>query len=274
MDRSILRGASLALLMLSGALAGTPAFAQPAAGPTEQRDVPQPDRRGERPRQVRPNVGTQDFGGILQTSTRPRFIVEAIRMRADDETGFDFAGSDEIVGLFQSQGHGMVTGVYGDMDTGTTRDFRTGQRCLWAAIDPDGVYDHTWACDPAGSAGPIAVTVTLYEDDGSFRAGLTNPTQFCISPAGDDLNQDGCDLRLSSTVIGRSRISLSEADLIGAMPAPGATYTNTLVIDGCSDQATSGGFCAGPSWGTYTFTFQVTRTADQIEQAPRPAVQE
>jgi hypothetical protein len=206
---------------------------------------------------------------ILQASTtRPRYIAEAIRMRADDETGVDILGSDEVIGVFESQGHGMVTGIYGDMDTGDTAQFRTSQRCLWGAIDPDGQFNHTWACDPVGSAGPIAFTVTLYEYDGPVRAFLTN-WEFCLS--GGDLGAAGCQVSPDSTVIGRYRISFSETDLVGAMSAPGDTYTNSFVIDGCSDLVSQGGACAGPSWGTYTFTFQITRTADEVEQAPRPA---
>src|SRR5688572_8863909 len=55
---------------------------------------------------------------------RPRFVVTAVRLHANDETGPDFPGSDEIYLVFgdgaqRKYGH---SSIFGDFDTGETKD--------------------------------------------------------------------------------------------------------------------------------------------------------
>jgi hypothetical protein len=88
------------------------------------------------------------------TMAGPRYKVEAISFRADDESGWDWTGSDEPIWAFHGvSGTGAAVDSaqeFGDVDTGESRTF--GPRCL--------VPDCT-----NGVVGPITVNVALIESD-------------------------------------------------------------------------------------------------------------
>ena len=88
------------------------------------------------------------------TSPVPRYKVEAVSFKADDESGWDWTGSDEPIWAFHGvSGTGAAVDSaqeFGDVDTGETRNF--GPRCL--------VPDCT-----NGVVGPITVNVALVESD-------------------------------------------------------------------------------------------------------------
>jgi hypothetical protein len=203
------------------------------------------------------------------TIAHPRYIVEAISMHAVDETGPDFPGADEIIASFQSEGNGMFTGVYGDFDTNETKALRSGQRCMYAAIDPDNQANHNWSCDPNGRTGPIDFIVTLYEYDGEWR-NFFSPG-FCIGS--NDVGYGNCGIRVRSTVVGSYRKFFSEAELAAALPHPGDSFSATLLIDNCSEAVTVRGETCGystwlPTYAAYTLNYRVTRVADLVAPAP------
>jgi hypothetical protein len=109
----------------------------------------------------------------------PRFIVRAITLRADNETGPDWPGSDEIYAIFTLRPLDDVadapdffarTSVFEDFDTGERRSFRTLQTCLNSAV-PTETGSHgmasAWDCHPQGDFGPLRFSVKLYEEDAS-----------------------------------------------------------------------------------------------------------
>jgi hypothetical protein len=146
-----------------------------------------------------------------------------------NETGWDILGSDEIIVRYLADRQSRFTGVYGSVDTGDTHTFRSQQRCMTRAIDPDGTYNHTWACDPAGTSGPISFGIEFFELDGFLRGLLLEPTRFCISAGSDDLHST-CDRRLQSLFLARAQTTYSEAEPAAAMPAPGASVTRMVPI--------------------------------------------
>ena len=84
----------------------------------------------------------------------PRYKVEAVSFRADDESGLDFTGSDEPLWAFNGVGgDGVVSSAareFGDVDSGETHLFYN----LCVVTD---CY--------AGVEGPISLQVTLIETD-------------------------------------------------------------------------------------------------------------
>lgn len=107
----------------------------------------------------------------------PRFIVRATNLYANNETGPDWPGSDEIYvvlslwhpdELADSAGFSARTSVFEDFDTGERKSFRETQNCLTAALqDQQGSHGMTsaWHCHPGGDIGPLQFTVRLYEED-------------------------------------------------------------------------------------------------------------
>jgi hypothetical protein len=84
----------------------------------------------------------RDYGsGILRavapnrTPPNPRYTIKAMRFRCNNETGTDWWGSDEPFWLFGSVGLGVAvttrSQVFGDVDTGESRNFATSEGCIW-----------------------------------------------------------------------------------------------------------------------------------------------
>lgn len=216
-------------------------------------------------------TATQPRTSDLPLTRRPRYIFEANRMYVLDETGIDWPGSDEVVARFQSGDNTIFTGVYGDMDTGDTKLFRSGQQCITPAIDPDNLSNTTWGCDQKGVAGPVTFTLTLYEYDGVLRGLLTNPTQFCIS--GSDIRLARCDVPLQSTAIGRYRVSYTEADLALKRLRQGESKYEWFLLDKCSEAVTVRNEVCGystwmPSYAAYRLMIKITRMPDEIVTPP------
>ena len=204
--------------------------------------------------------------------SQPRFTVEAIGLKAVDETGFDFFGSDEIVARFTGNDQQMFTRAYGSMDRGENHAVRGRERCIYPAIDPDGIYNHMWSCRPGGGPAPVTVTIDLYEYDGLVRGLLTNPLSFCLSGDNDILSS--CDpARYSSTSIGSYRLTFTAAQLVAAMPNSGMSISRTLRVDNCSRTVTiDNGACAYWSWlpnyAAYDVTIRVTRQPNVRVEPP------
>jgi hypothetical protein len=111
----------------------------------------------------------------MQPAAAPRFLVRATTLYANDETGPDWPGSDEIYVVFQLQhpdrmadsaGFTARTSVFGDFDTGELRTFRDTQNCLTSALQDDTQGEvSAWHCHPQGDFGPLQFTVRIYEED-------------------------------------------------------------------------------------------------------------
>ena len=160
---------------------------------------------------------------------RGRYVVEAINFKALNETGVDFLGSDEIVARFAIGDKMMFSGIYGGVDTGETHQLRSGQQCIYPAIDPDATFNHRWTCNARGASGPINFQITLYEFDGVLRGMLTNPLQFCLH-GGTDVMTGCTERQLQSTTIGSGYVEMTEAELAEAMPTVGASVERAVPI--------------------------------------------
>lgn len=69
------------------------------------------------------------------TPPNPKYTIKATKFRCNDETGFDFTGSDEPYWIFGSLGAGTavttLSQTFGDVDTGDSRNFAANEGCIW-----------------------------------------------------------------------------------------------------------------------------------------------
>lgn len=222
----------------------------------------------ERPPHARPDASV----GVLGETRTPRFVVQAIRFHANDETGSTNLGADEIIGVFSTGQYFLVTARYNDIDAGESRGFVPEQRCIYPAVDPDSLRNFAWGCRAEGGPGPLVFTITLREHDGEFPLGLgSHCTGGALAPFTSDVMRSGtrtpCEVQdAASSVIGRFHVSMSVADLVAAMPARGRFVEQEVLLGGpCPPQPP---LCNGASDGEYTIVFRITRTADLVERTP------
>jgi hypothetical protein len=107
-----------------------------------------------------------------------RYSINATTLYANDETGPDWPGSDEVFAVFTvsppdglagAQGFTARTAVFRDFDTGERKSFDGSQDCLAGAVASQRRSDGTasaWFCHPWGVTGPVQVRVRLFEQDG------------------------------------------------------------------------------------------------------------
>ena len=117
--------------------------------------------------------------GVLQQAAppAPRYIVRATTLYANDETGPDWPGSDEIYATFVlrrpdrlgSEEFYARTSVFGDFDTGETKRFREWENCLTSVMPAAAQLGRSpvraWDCHPDGDRINLRFTVQLYEED-------------------------------------------------------------------------------------------------------------
>lgn len=202
------------------------------------------------------NVGQEGYtfqrgavAALTDEVRTPRFQVRLISFTANDETGPDWSGSDEIYAVYETANYRAATSVYGDIDTGDTQRINLRHNCAVGALDPDGLRNQRWRCDIAGVPGPIEFSISLYETDGNspFRSGA------CLAGGTTDLaprNATQCSLESRQRVFHHQR-TFTEQALLTLLPEP--NQQREFVVDG--DQ--------------YTITFRVDRKADVVTQADR-----
>ena len=118
----------------------------------------------------------------MQQAPRPpappaRYMVRATTLHANDETGPDWPGSDEIYAVFVLRRPDRVggdeffarTSTFEDFDTGETKHFRTGENCLTSVMPATSQLGHSpvrsWDCQPNGDRINLQFRVKLYEED-------------------------------------------------------------------------------------------------------------
>lgn len=172
-----------------------------------------------------------------ERTSQPRFIVTAERLYANDETGRDWPGSDEIYLVFgdpasDSFGH---SAILGDFDTGETRNFAAGHWCLAPLFEPVRHQNGAlvgWQCQSQGIGGPFSFVVQLYESDSAWTPHACLPDDL---PPGVECQDD---------LVGARTVSYSREELIAAMPNIGDEVAESVRLGG------------------YTFTWRVRRIAD------------
>ena len=166
----------------------------------------------------------------------PQFVARAVRFKAVDETGyFDWTGSDEVHGAFVdfNANKEHTTSVYGDVDSGDTVSFGPSDNCL--APQPN--------CNRGAKS--LSFGIALWEKDwtlteaffGGCLPGLVNG-----HPWYDDGICPGDDL------IGRANVSLSQMQLLAALPTVGDVVERLVRLTGGD--------------GTYDVTYRLTRLPD------------
>ncbi len=120
--------------------------------------------------QVQPGV----FQQVLPEAAPARYIVRATTLYANDETGRDWPGSDEIYAEFVLRTPDRVGGdeffarttVFGDFDTGETKHFREGENCLTSAVPATSQRpSRFWDCHANGDRINLTFRVKLFEED-------------------------------------------------------------------------------------------------------------
>jgi len=96
-----------------------------------------------------------------------RYKIEAMRFKARDETGFDWAGSDEVmVNTSDSKGW-TVSDEIGGIDSGDTHSFDPAKSCIVAVRPGTVVLGKSSVCDDVGESAPLGFAVEFWEKDWS-----------------------------------------------------------------------------------------------------------
>jgi hypothetical protein len=178
-------------------------------------------------------VGERSAGTVRSQTQpvpgQPRFVVEAHGFKADDESGYDRWGSDEVFGVFwENRGHISATSVYGNIDSGDFQRFGNRERCIHpqqvlhgssSIYSPLQAPGDAWTCSERGAPGPINLQVRLYEDDDDHWPEF--------NPYHPNLHLDEDD-----DLIGWARRDLSAALLAASMPRVGDTVQIWIPLGG------------------------------------------
>jgi hypothetical protein len=258
------RVAGLSAVVLAAMVPATMAAARPPVGddppvpPTLPEPEPAPDPIPEPEPDPTPPAPTPTPGPGVPRS-EPRFVVQAIRIHANDESGIDAVGSDEVYAVWLADGVMAASELFGDVDTGDSRSFGVTERCM-LPIEPITINGHpselasengdTWRCVQAGHAAPVQFNVRLWESDSDwefwewacFRRDGNLPPANCP----DDL-------------IGEFDQTFNENELLFALPQPGMWFEATKTLGSACGNNVCG---PGPTGPEYTFTYRVTRMSD------------
>ena len=183
----------------------------------------------------------------LSPGALARFKVEPVSFHAIDETGWtDRPGSDEVYVAIHIPARKIatVTQVFGDVDTGVTKDIPSDQSCILPIAGVTGPKSLSgnagdrWSCSPDGAPGPFSFTVWLWEHDGCFIFDCYHPAW---APGDEPVR-----LNIVDDLIGKHTVNKSMEELL-AMQVGQSKEENSLV---------SGGD------GIYQFNWRITRLPD------------
>jgi len=187
---------------------------------------------------------------------QPMFMVEALGFKAVDETGWDWAGSDEIYAIWKSNKL-VATLIVENVDSGDSFDFDQTQSCIYPisanALWIDGRYGGVgsegegsgWVCKGEGGPGPIKFSATFYDDDNMY------PSNICF--------QDSTISDCEDTFVGKYIGTWSNEELRDGWPAPGTVQNFTVRLNPCKGPA----ICGDRDFPDYNFHFRITRMADK-----------
>ncbi len=203
-----IRTASLAAALSLAALGGAPATAQP--------------ERREEPRYI--------------TITLPQFVVHAVSFTADDETGYDWAGSDEVHAAFADFNpvSETATSEYDHVNAGETIAFIAPDQCISPLPDCSRGRDR------------VRFSVALWEADANLGMsglfGLQKPSRI----GRHDMYDTG--IHIGDDLIGRASVGFSRQQLLGTLPTVGHSFERQVALHGGE--------------GSYRFNYRVTRLPD------------
>lgn len=182
----------------------------------------------------------------------PQFVATAVKFKSLHETHSNWMGSDEVYGLFYdfTQRSLRRTSTFDDVDAGETRDFAAADSCISPLP----------TCDRGASS--LSFGIALMEKD-------QPPFYYChgaLSDASSPTSEqyegyfDALDGQCDDDLIGKAKVKLSQAELLTALPAVGASFDRTATLTGGD--------------GRYELTYRVTRLPNRIGIPPiGPAVE-
>ena len=203
--------------------------------------------------------------------SEPRFLVQALRFTAIDESSYDWAGSDEVFAVVDNDDTKVATQIHGNVDSGDTVSFGFWERCITPVMVHhlseggdlrllSAAHGDQWWCKPTGKAGPIQFEVGLYEDD----SGWLPEDWYCFQGYGLPDPKTCAD-----DEIGRFDRSFSTAQLTSLMPRVGDIHEESVELGGpCGP---GGGICTEPFGPWYWFTYRITRLNDRPPLAAPPS---
>lgn len=197
--------ARLAAALPLAALAAAPASAQP-------------DRRDDRQ---------------VITITVPQFVVHAVSFTADDETGWDWTGSDEVHAVFADFNpiNERATSEYDHVNAGETIAFIAPDQCI--SPQPNCL----------GGTGQVRFSVALWEADADIGwSGIFGVEKPDLIGA-HDMYETGIDS--GDDLIGRAELGFSKTQLLGTLPNVGDVVERQVALHGGA--------------GSYRFIYRITR---------------
>jgi hypothetical protein len=192
-----------------------------------------------------------------------RYKIEAMRFKARDETGWDWAGSDEVMVSTSDSKGWTVSDEIGGINSDDTHNFDPAKSCIIAVRPGTVVLGKSSVCDDVGEPAPLGFGVEFWEKDWS--------SDFCAvgSPGPGLHGGPHCTHYGNDDFIGRARLDFTAQELEAALPKVGDVFIETVVLNPCSGD----GVC-DVTWGPdYTFTYRITRLPD-VRVDLRPVLDE
>lgn len=213
----------------------------------------------------RPDDEEVDNPGTDTPRAQRRYVITADRFHCGDESGPDWWGSDEAVWAFttkledeESQTH--VTQKYGDVDSGDTRSFRTGE----GEIAP---VEGSLA---EGVAAPVGASIQLTEEDQgrdlkehveeAFEAAEDIPTVGEWVRKVPDFVKEYLVAVLEDDLMGSNTIIFRPRDLERRLPTIGSSFVDRLYFGGQGGDLPFA-VAGGPDYYLYV---KVTRVDDAV----------
>ena len=195
-----------------------------------------PQVRGKGPQAPRVSGGVAGLrNGDTILFSSPQFVVQALWLKSNDETGWYWTGSDEVYAVFSDMAPtstDRTTAEY-EIDEGDTVNFSATDSCM--APQPK--------CD-VGMA-EVNVSFSFWEADWAAPLGFSH----CVRP-----DKPGIRFRVSTGVcidddfIGEGAIIHSAAELVAMLPAVGDSREFTHVMN--------------QNAGKFRFRYRITRLAN------------
>jgi hypothetical protein len=165
--------------------------------------------------------------------TTPQFLVQAISFKSDDETGWDWLGSDEVYAVWSDMDpthYDRTTTVFDDVDSGESRTFATPDNCMAPQAK----------CDRG--MGELNVRFSFWERDAGWF-------EFCNGdvPGLHYVLEHG--MCTDDDLIGTGSVILSAQDLVAALPNVGDSHDYTAVMSNS---------------GKYELRYRITRLANSV----------
>lgn len=163
----------------------------------------------------------------------PTYLVRAIKFKCVDESGPDWSGSDEPYWVFTARsGEDRVRStrsqVFGGVDSGATRKFKSGasESIMWPEKG-----------DANGEAGPIALSIQLWESDQGDPNETVAKTAELLGklknlPVIGWLGELSGPLKslhgfIADDIMGSKNIHFPLSTLRNRLPTPGSSFTQT-----------------------------------------------